>query len=222
MTENIRAIPPEKRVDVILTNPPFGGREGKHIQQNFPIKSNATELLALQYVMRRLKPQGRCGMVLPEGVLFRGDAFARVKKELLEDYDLHTIVSLPPGTFANVAASGQGPKTNLIFFERGRPTKEIWYYEHTPPPGQKYTKAKPIKDEHLEDCFEKRQNREVSESSWTVTVEEIIKRNYDLTAKNPNKAELTNYRSPDKIVSRVLQKENEIARIIKEVKKILK
>jgi type I restriction enzyme M protein len=99
LEENIRNIPEAQRFDVILTNPPFGGKEGRQIQQNFPVQSQATELLALQYVMKKLKLNGRCGIVVPEGILFRGDAFAQVKKELLENFNLHTIVSLPSGVF---------------------------------------------------------------------------------------------------------------------------
>ncbi|MEM2991228.1 MAG: N-6 DNA methylase, partial [Halobacteria archaeon] len=183
LEDNIRNIPEARRHNVILTNPPFGGKEGRQIQQNFPVQSQATELLALQYVMKSLKQNGRCGIVVPEGVLFRGDAFAQVKKELLENFNLHTIVSLPSGVFANVTSSGQGPKTNLLFFDRTGPTKEIWYYEHIPREDKKYTKANPITDDDLNDCFEKWKKRQISENSWVVPVEEIVKRGYDLTAK---------------------------------------
>ncbi|MGQ9469786.1 MAG: type I restriction-modification system subunit M, partial [Nitrososphaerales archaeon] len=179
LEDNIRNIPESRRHNIILTNPPFGGKEGRQIQQNFPIQSQATELLALQYVMKSLKRDGRCGIVVPEGVLFRGDAFAQVKKELLENFNLHTIVSLPSGVFANVTSSGQGPKTNLLFFDRTGPTNEIWYYEHVPPEGKKYTKANPITDEDLVDCYEKWKKREISENSWIVSVKEVVKRGYD-------------------------------------------
>lgn len=130
LEENIRET--KERYDVILTNPPFGGKEGKHIQQNFPIQSQATELLFLQHIMKKLKPRDgtRCGMVVPEGVLFRGGPFAQVKEQLLKDFNLHTIISLSPGTFAPYS----DVKTALLFFERPGPTKEIWYYELKPPP----------------------------------------------------------------------------------------
>lgn len=214
LEQNIRNIPADQRVDVVLTNPPFGGKEGGHIQQNFPIQSSSTELLALQHIMKRLKPGGRCGIVVPEGILFRGNAFARVKKELLEDYNLHTIVSLPSGVFANVTASGQGPKTDLLFFERGEPTKKIWDYEVE----GKFTKAQPIKDKDLEDCWQKWQDRAESENSWTVPVDDIDTTNYDLTAKNPNKTAAEELKSPEELVKQLLGKEKDIQGLLAEIK----
>ena len=221
LEDNIRNIPELRRHSVILTNPPFGGKEGRQIQQNFPVQSQATELLALQYVMKNLKQNGRCGIVLPEGVLFRSDAFAQVKKELLENFDLHTVVSLPSGVFANVTSSGQGPKTNLLFFDRTGPTKEIWFYEHVPAEDKKYTKANPITDEDLKDCFDKWKKREISENSWVMSVEEIIKKGYDLTAKNPNRKEEAEYKSPEELIASVLEKEKTILEIAEEVQNLL-
>jgi type I restriction enzyme M protein len=221
LEDNIRNIPESRRFHVILTNPPFGGKESRQIQQNFPVQSQATELLALQYVMKSLKQNGRCGIVVPEGVLFRGDAFALVKKELLENFNLHTIVSLPSGVFANVTSSGQGPKTNLLFFDRTGPTKEIWYYEHIPPEGKKYTKANPITDEDLKDCYEKWKRWEISENSWVVPVEEIVKRGYDLTAKNPNRREEAEYKSPEELIASVIEKERAILEIAEEIQNLL-
>jgi type I restriction enzyme M protein len=124
LEENVRQI--RERYDVIMTNPPFGGVEGRHIQQNFTIQVQATELLFVQHIMKKLKPRdgARCGMVVPEGTLFRSGAFADVKRDLLEQFDLHTIVSLPPGTFAPYS----DVKTALLFFDRPGPTREIWYY----------------------------------------------------------------------------------------------
>ncbi|MFN3743014.1 MAG: N-6 DNA methylase, partial [Anaerolineales bacterium] len=119
LEENIRQV--SERFDVVLTNPPFGGIEGSHIQANFPVQSSATELLFLQHIMKKLKPRdgARCGMVVPEGTLFRGGAFADVKRDLLEQFNLHTVVSLPPGTFAPYS----DVKTALLFFERPGPTR---------------------------------------------------------------------------------------------------
>ncbi len=221
LEENIRNIPESQRFQVILTNPPFGGKEGKHIQRNFPIPSRATELLALQYVMKKLRLNGRCGIVVPEGVLFRGDSFAAVKRELLESYNLHTIVSLPSGVFANVTSSGQGPKTNLLFFERPGPTKEIWFYELNPPPGVKYTKAHPIEDEHLVDAYEKWKDRAVSDNSWIVLAEEVVKGGYDLTAKNPHRKDEQKHPPPEELVADVLQKEKAITKILEELQGLL-
>jgi type I restriction enzyme M protein len=221
LEEDIRSIPELQRFDVILTNPPFGGKESKQVQQNFPIKSQATELLSLQYVMKRLKKDGRCGIVIPEGILFRGDAFAQVKKELLEDYNLHTIISLPSGVFANVTSSGQGPKTNLLFFDKTGKTKEIWYYDFAGYSEEvlkkNYTKANPVFDEDLNDCYERWKNREVSEFSWFVSVDEIVKKDYDLTARNPNRKEEYQHTSPEVLLAGIIEKEKRVSKILDEL-----
>lgn len=138
LTRDIRGFEEKDRYDVILANPPFGGKEKEQIQQNFPIKSNATELLFLQHMMKSLRVGGRCGVVVPEGVLFQtNNAFQAVKKELLEDFNVHTILSLPAGVFLPYS----GVKTNVIFFDRRGSTSEIFYYEVNPP--YKLTKNKP-------------------------------------------------------------------------------
>jgi len=205
-----------------LTNPPFGGKENRQIQQTCPVQSQATELLALQHVMKKLKRNGRCGIVVPEGVLFRAGAFGTAKKELVENFNLHTIVSLPPGVFANVAASGTGPKTNLLFFDRTAPTREIWYYELLPPPGTKYTKTNTIQDDHLTDSLAKWLERALSQQSWIVPAEEIVERGYDLTARNPNREEEYEHRPPEELVADVLAKEELISQILDEVQSLLR
>lgn len=218
--EDLTSIPDSERYDIILTNPPFGGVEGKEVLQSFPIRSSDTELLALYYVMKKLKAGGRVGIVLPEGVLFKtGNIYITVKKELLENFNLHTIISLPSGVFANVSSSGQGPKTNLLFFEKGQPTTEVWYYELTPPLGVKYTKKNPILDEHTEDAFKKWQKRAKSDSSWTVSAEEIIAKNYDFSAKNPNGKGDIEHKSPNDLLKSVQSKEVEIQKIISSIQK---
>jgi type I restriction enzyme M protein len=147
------------RHDVILTNPPFGGTEGRHIQQNFPVKANATELLFLQHIIKKLKksPQARAALVVPEGTLFRGGAFAEVKKDLLEQFHLFAVVSLPPGTFAPYS----DVKTALLFFQRPdevmaanpQARYETWYYEMALPERlKKFSKGSPIQDEHFDEA----------------------------------------------------------------------
>ena len=230
LEENIRQ--PAERFDVIMTNPPFGGLEGQYIQANFPVKSSATELLFLQHIMRKLKPRdgARCGMVVPEGTLFRGGAFAEVKKALLEEFNLHTIVSLPPGTFAPYS----DVKTALIFFERPGPTKEIWYYELPLPDGlKKFSKGNPIQDEHVEearrlwrawDAYRKGQGpREacLSERSWIVPVEDIKRRGYDLSVRNPHRQDMEAPPSPVEIVAGLLEREREILAIVEELNELL-
>lgn len=221
LEEDIRNIPDAQRFNAVLTNPPFGGKEGKQVQQNFPIKSQATELLALQYVMKKLKKNGRCGMVMPEGILFRGDAFAQAKKELLENYNLHTIISLPSGVFANVTSSGTGPKTNLLFFDKTGKTEKIWYYDFAGYSeevlGKKYTKATPVVDEDFSDCYVRWKKREVTRFSWVEMAEEIIKRGYDLTARNLNRKEEYEHKSPEILLSGIIEKEKRISEILDEL-----
>lgn len=230
LEENIRQV--TERYDVIMTNPPFGGKEGEHIQQNFPVQSQATEILFLQHIMKKLKPRDgtRCGMVVPEGTLFRGGAFAEVKRALLEDFNLHTVVSLPPGTFAPYS----DVKTALLFFERPGPTREIWYYELPLPEGlKKFSKGSPIQDEHFAearrlwqawDAYRKGQRpREacLSEHSWIVPVEEVKERGYDLTARNPYRRETETLPSPMDIVADLLEREREILSIVEELDELL-
>jgi type I restriction enzyme M protein len=154
--------------DVILTNPPFGGKEGKEAQTNFDYKTSATQVLFLQHVIRTLRPGGRCGIVLDEGLLFRTneDAFVKSKRKLLDDCNVWCIVSLPAGVFT---AAGAGVKTNLLFFTRGRPTSKIWYYDLT---GVKVRKKTPLLLRHFDDFFRLLPARADSEESWTVDIDE--------------------------------------------------
>jgi len=230
LEENIRNV--TDRFDVVMTNPPFGGTEGRHIQQNFPVQAQATELLFLQHIMKKLKPRdgARCGMVVPEGTLFRGGAFAEVKRDLLEQFNLHTVVSLPPGTFSPYS----DVKTALIFFERPGPTGEIWYYELPLPKGlKKFSKGSPIKDTHFaearrlwacwEDYRKGKGSREkcLSDYSWIVSVDEIKSRGYDLTARNPNHPEEECLPSPVEIVASLLERERETLSIVEELGEFL-
>ncbi|MFH1609621.1 MAG: class I SAM-dependent DNA methyltransferase [Candidatus Bipolaricaulota bacterium] len=229
LEENIRSV--TERYDVVMTNPPFGGAEGRHIQQNFPVQAQATELLFIQHIMKKLKPRdgARCGMVVPEGTLFRGGAFADVKRDLLEQFDLHTVVSLSPGTFAPYS----DVKTALLFFTRPGPTKEVWYYELPLPEGlKKFSKGSPIQDEHFAQARElwkawdayrkgKGPRPEPTENSWIVAVEEIAKRGYDLAARNPNRPEGEELPSPVEIVAGLMEKEREILSLVEELSQLL-
>jgi type I restriction enzyme M protein len=223
--EDLRSIPEDKKFDIILTNPPFGGEAAKRSLATFAIKTSDTELAGLYLCMKKLKTGGRCAIVQPEGVLSANyGAYLKVKKELLENYNLHTIISLPYGVFANVAPKPgrSGPKTNLLFFEKGKSTKEIWYYEVVPPPGMKrYTKTKSIKDEDLEVVYEKWIKKEVSENSWVVGTEEIIKRDYDLSAKNPTKRKSFFLPESKELIKDIISKECEIKKILKKIEKII-
>ena len=154
--------------DVILTNPPFGGKEGKEAQTNFDYKTGATQVLCLQHVIRSLREGGRCGIVLDEGLLFRTneDAFVKTKRKLLDDCDLWCIVSLPGGVFT---AAGAGVKTNLIFFTKGQPTRKIWYYNLT---DIKVGKKTPLTLKHFEEFLTLLPSRADSERSWTIDMDE--------------------------------------------------
>lgn len=150
--------------DVILTNPPFGGKESAAAQTNFDYRTSATQVLFLQHVIRALKHGGRCGMVIDEGVLFRTneDAFVKTKRKLTDECELWCIVSLPGGVFS---AAGAGVKTNLLFFTKGKPTEKIWYYDLS---DVKVGKKTPLTLKHFEDFASKLAKREDSEQSWTL------------------------------------------------------
>jgi type I restriction enzyme M protein len=154
--------------DVILTNPPFGGKEGKEAQTNFDYKTGATQVLFLQHVIRSLREGGRCGIVIDEGLLFRTneDAFVKTKRKLLDDCDLWCVLSLPAGVFT---AAGAGVKTNLLFFTKGQPTRKIWYYDLS---DLKIRKKIPLMLKHFEDFLRLLPTRADSELSWIVDMDE--------------------------------------------------
>ena len=157
--------------DVVLMNPPFGGKEGKDAQTQFAYKTGATQVLFLQHIIDSLTPGGRCGIVLDEGILFRTNeiAFVQTKRKLVEECNLWCIVSLPPGVFTS---AGAGVKTNLLFFSKGEPTTEIWYYDLS---DVKVTKRNPLTSKHFEDFFNRMPKREESEKSWTVDFPQLKK-----------------------------------------------
>ncbi|WP_207494890.1 type I restriction-modification system subunit M [Aridibaculum aurantiacum] len=176
------------RVDVIVTNPPFGGMEEDGVENNFPAqyRTRETANLFMSLVIHLLKDGGRCGLVLPDGFLFGEGVATRIKESLLEKCNLHTIVRLPNGVFAPYT----GIKTNLLFFTKGKPTKDVWYFEHPYPDGVKnYNKTKPIniKEFDLEKAWWN--NREENQYAWKVSAEELKKRNYNFDIKNPNSTE---------------------------------
>ncbi|MEI6851536.1 MAG: N-6 DNA methylase, partial [Bacteroidota bacterium] len=214
LTQNIRDIQEKDRYDIIVANPPFGGKEKSQIQQNFPIQSNATELLFLQHFMKNLKVGGKAAIIVPEGVLFQtNNAFAAVKKELLENFNLHTIVSLPAGVFLPYS----GVKTDIIFFERKGATTQIWFYEVAPP--QKLTKNKPITNELLQEFVDLFKSRKSSVNSWSVDIAEI--KDYNLSAKNPNKQQIVEHLTPNDLVVKLKANGQSITTILNEIDDIL-
>lgn len=179
---------PKDRVDVIITNPPFGGVEEDGIQANFPasFRTKETADLFLILIMTLLKPNGRGAIVLPDGTLFGEGVKTRIKEKLMEECNLHTIVRLPNGVFSPYTSI----KTNLLFFTKGEPTKEVWYYEHPYPAGYKsYSKTKPIRIEEFAPEKAWWENREESEFAWRVSAEDIRANNFNLDIKNPNKVD---------------------------------
>ena len=196
--------------DVVLTNPPFGGKEGKDAQTRFAYKTGSTQVLFLQHVIDSLKPGGRCGIVMDEGVLFRTNenAFVQTKRKLLNECNLWCIVSLPPKVFVNAGAAS---KTNLLFFTKGKPTEEIWYYDLS---DLNITKKQPLTITHFEEFFKLLPERGVSEHSWRVSIDEIKEKNYDLKAVNPNRKEREDTRTPQELLSIIESHTDEIKGIM--------
>ncbi|WP_218917023.1 HsdM family class I SAM-dependent methyltransferase [Brevibacillus massiliensis] len=208
------------KVDVILTNPPFGGIEEDGIQANFPasFRTKETADLFMVLILTLLKDGGRAAVVLPDGFLFGEGVKTRIKEKLLSECNLHTIVRLPNGVFAPYT----GIRTNLLFFTKGEPTKEIWYFEHPYPEGQKsYSKTKPIRIEEFD--LEKQwwENRVETEYAWKVTVEEIRTSNYNLDVKNPNKSAEDVELDVSEILKRIQQGNRKIEQLTGELIKIL-
>lgn len=209
------------RVNVVVTNPPFGGEEEKSVLTNFPeaTRSAETALLFLQLIERVLKPGGRCGMVVPNGLLFGDGVAARVKERLLRECDLHTIVRLPEGVFAPYTIIS----TNLLFFEKTGRTKGIWFYEIPPPEGRKkYSKTRPMRFEEFADCQawwggSAREGRVENEHAWRVPIGEIEADGFNLDLKNPNREDLA-HRPPEELVTELIQTEQEIMRLLDEIR----
>ena len=229
----LREIGDKDRVDIIMTNPPFGGEEERGILSNFPEDKQTAEtaLLFLQLIMRKLRrpvagaKPGRCGMVVPNGVLFGDGVCARIKEELLKEFNLHTIVRLPNGVFAPYTSI----PTNLLFFDRSGPTKEIWYYEQPLPEGRKtYTKTQPMRFEEFEACLAWWKKREEDDRAWKIKAADVFK--YDgegalasvnLDIKNPRGKADFEHMPPEQLVEDILSKERKITELVTEIKRSL-
>ena len=186
LSRDYNSIKQKDRVDIIVANPPFGGVVGDGMETNFPLNYRTKESADLFLILfiQLLKNGGRAGIVLPDGSLTGDGVKQRVRQKLLEDCNVHTIVRLPQSVFAPYATVN----TNLIFFEKGKSTKEIWYYEHTLPEGQKaYSKTKPIQISEFDEIKKWWTKRDEHEFAYKVSIEEIVSRGYDLDIKNPNK-----------------------------------
>jgi len=217
----------KERVDVILTNPPFGGEEEKGIQGNFPEDRQTAEtaLLFLQLIMRKLKRQptgvgrpARAAVVVPNGTLFGDGVCARIKEELLKDFNLHTVVRLPNGVFAPYTSI----PTNILFFDRSGPTKEVWYYEQPLPDGRKnYTKTQPLQFEEFKDCIAWWSKRKENDQAWKVSAKELLEANCNLDRKNPRGKIDFEHLPPEQLADDILKKELRIAELMREIKAAL-
>jgi type I restriction enzyme M protein len=219
------------RVDVILTNPPFGGAEEAGIKGNFPsdMQTSETALLFLQLIMRKLKRPGRgsarggrAAVVVPNGTLFGDGVCARIKEQLLKEFNLHTIVRLPNGVFSPYTSI----PTNLLFFDRSGPTRDIWYYEIPLPEGRKnYTKTKPMRVEDFAECLAWWNRRQDNAHAWRVQAEEVLGYGADgtvksanLDIKNPNAVRDLEHLPPEQIADDILAKERQIIEILEGIK----
>jgi type I restriction enzyme M protein len=211
--QNVMEIQEKDRYDVILANPPFGGKERKEVQQNFPIRSGETAYLFLQLFIRSLKAGGRAGIVIKNTFLSNGDATA-LRKELLETCSLDVVLDCPAGTF-----TGTGVKTVVLFFTKGKPTRNIWYYQLDP--GRNMGKTNPLNDGDLEDFLSLVKKREESEKSWTVSVDSVDRSSFDLSVKNPNVVEVVDHRTPSEILDEIEHLDRESAEILARLRSLL-
>ena len=227
LSVKITEIGEKDRVDVILTNPPFGGEEESGIQKNFPEdkQTSETALLFLQLIMRKLRRANtaagrpaRAAVVVPNGTLFGDGVCARIKRELLTEFNLHTIVRLPNGVFAPYTSI----PTNVLFFDRSGPTREVWYWEHALPEGRKnYSKTQPLQFEEFAPLAAWWGAREESERAWRVPAEALLAGGCNLDRKNPNAAADLEHQPPEVLVASILEKERRIVELLEEIRPVL-
>lgn len=219
-------VPEKDKYQVILANPPYGGKMSQELQTNFRVRSGATECLFLQHIMATLAKGGSAGVVVPEGVLFRGGPDEKVRQELLEQFKVNTILSLPAGCFYPYT----GVKTNVIFFERPEQppakgktaTDSVWFYELTNDGFELSQTRKPIEGSQIPDFLEKQKTRVEGENSWIVSFSEFAKHDHDLSAKNPNRKDKYEHRPALELVQSIITKEKRILELLGELEEILK
>ncbi len=208
LTENLSDIQDKNRFDVILANPPFGGKERKEVQQNFSIKTGETAFLFLQHFIKILKMGGRAAVVIKNTFLSNSDNASRaLRQELLSSCNLHTILDCPSGTFI-----GAGVKTVVLFFEKGTPTQKIWYYQLAP--GRNMGKTNSLNDEDLREFVALQARFAESEKSWLVDIANVVQESFDLSVKNPNKADESTLREPQEILDEIAALDTESAEIL--------
>ena len=215
LEDNIQEIQNKDRVDVILANPPFGGKEKEQIQENFPIKTGETAYLFLQHFIKKLKAGGKCGVVIKNTFLSNTDnASIALRKQLLEECNLFAILDLPGGAFL-----GTGVKTVVLFFEKGKPTKNLWYYQLNV--GRNMGKTNPLNENDLEDFIKLSKQQKISDNSWSKNINEINKDTFDLEVKNPNVVEKIDNRTPEDIISEIEELDKQSSQALKKIKDML-
>ncbi len=215
LSENLADIQEKDRYDVVLANPPFGGKERKEVQQNFPIRSGESAFLFLQHFIKILKAGGRAGVVIKNTFLSNTDnASVSLRKLLLESCNLHTVLDCPSGTF-----QGAGVKTVVLFFEKGAPTRKIWYYQLDP--GRSLGKTNPLNDDDLAEFVELQKTFANSPKSWSVDAKSIDQTTFDLSVKNPNGGEGVKHRSPQEIMDEIAALDAESAKVLREIAGLL-
>ena len=208
LAENMASIQQSDRKDVILANPPFGGSERGETSKNFKIRTSETAYMFMQYFVKMLKAGGRAGIVIKNTFLSNGDATA-LRKMLLEECNLHTILDLPSGVF-----TGAGVKTVVLFFTKGEPTKKIWYYQLNP--GRNLGKTNALNEADMEEFLRLQQTKEDSENSWSIDVDGLDEP-YDLSVKNPNKVEVVDNRKPVEILNSISDLNEDIRQLIVDI-----
>lgn len=213
--ENIRDIQEKDRYHVILANPPFGGKERLEVQQNFDIKTGETASLFMQHFIKSLKAGGRAAVVIKNTFLSNTDnASIALRKHLLESCNLHTILDMPAGTF-----TGAGVKTVVLFFQKGEPTKKIWYYQLNP--GRNMGKTNPLNDKDLEEFIKLSKTRPETEQSWLYQVKDLDETTLDLSPKNPNTPEEAPLRAPAEILKEMENLDKETSAILETLKELI-
>ena len=215
LAENISDIQEKDRFDIILANPPFGGKERKEVQQNFPIKTGETAFLFLQHFIKKLKAGGRAGVVIKNTFLSNTDnASTSLRKQLLESCNLYTVLDLPGGTF-----TGAGVKTVVLFFEKGAPTKKVWFYQLNL--DRNLGKTNPLNENDLAEFVELQKTKADSANSWTLDVASIDSATYDLSVKNPNNNDETVLREPKEILDEMKVLDNESKAVLKAIRELV-
>ena len=215
LSENLADIQEKDRYNVVLANPPFGGKERKEVQQNFPIRTGETAFLFLQHFIKILKAGGRGGVVIKNTFLSNTDnASVSLRKLLLETCNLHTVLDLPGGTF-----QGAGVKTVVLFFEKGAPTRNVWFYQLDP--GRSLGKTNPLNDDDLAEFVKLQKTFADSPQSWSVDAKSINQETFDLSVKNPNGGEEITHRSPQDILDEIAALDAESAEALANIRALL-